>query len=396
MHVTGLYSIDDMSARLPQLVFCGDFVIHGGWELGPRRNGDFEVVYFPAGSKTVYSARGCRFVLDEACFVFTVPGEEHRYYFDADKPIRHLFAHFALPGAGTGATAAATLPATSDGDRGGASAEAVPGGGEHSGASAAEAAAPASAATAGGPDEGPWSRPASAAGATLATEPSVRVSELDAVRPGAAQRPADPLFGIPPVVRADRLAHAPPLLKQIIALASFTPSRWRERASALIWTLLQELLSVGGVDEPRETVRVPAADPLPIAHALAYMEKHLYEPISIKALADAAGWTHEHFTRIFVQSKGMPPKQYVLHRRIERACEMLRFESLSIKEIAYRTGFHSEHYFSRVFTKIVGLSASKYREKHMDPRLQNLHLAPTSELSAPYPLNRYFVNDPLG
>ncbi|MGE7826713.1 AraC family ligand binding domain-containing protein [Paenibacillus sp. NPDC093718] len=72
----------------------GDIIIQAGFVLGPRTIDDYELVYFPDGSGTVYEIGGQAFLLDEPCFIFTRPGEQHSYRFAAEKNVRHMFVHF--------------------------------------------------------------------------------------------------------------------------------------------------------------------------------------------------------------------------------------------------------------------------------------------------------------
>jgi len=289
----------ELRSLLPHLIVCGDFNIRPGWTMGPRTIDDYEIVLFPAGSRTTYSVNGSGWLLHAPSFIFTCPGEEHAYHFDSSHPIRHLFAHFTLEA----------------------------------------------------PDL--W-----------------------------------PIRGIPPVMPAERLPHAAQWMRHLLWLAGTTPARWRERAAALLLAILEELSSFHAEADAAPVHH--ASSLLPIMKALEYMERHLHENISIRDLAALTGWTHEYFTRMFVRAKGVPPRQYLLGRRLERACGMLRLQSLSVKEIAYACGFQSEQYFSRAFAKMIGISPSKYRELNQDPRLLELNLAPASELSASYPMNRYF------
>jgi methylphosphotriester-DNA--protein-cysteine methyltransferase len=53
------------------------------------------------------------------------------------------------------------------------------------------------------------------------------------------------------------------------------------------------------------------------------MEKHQSEPITIEEIAHRSGWSHEHFTRVFVASVGTTPKRMLLERRIIRAESMM-------------------------------------------------------------------------
>jgi AraC family transcriptional regulator len=289
----------DLRLLLPKLIICGDFNIRPGWTMGPRTIDDYEIVFFPAGSRTTYTANGLSWLLNEPSFIFTCPREEHAYIFDSNYPIRHLFAHF-----------------------------------------------------------------------TMETPDLL------------------PIRSIPPVIPADRLPHTCQWMKHLLLLAGTTPSRWRERASALLLAILEELSSFNAEAGAAPVHRESSS--LPILKALEYMERHLHETFSIRDLAALTGWTHEYFTRMFVRTKGVPPKQYLLGRRLERACGLLRLQSLSVKEIAYSCGFQSEQYFSRAFAKMIGISPSKYRELNLDPRLLELNLAPASELSTSYPMNRYF------
>jgi AraC-like DNA-binding protein len=73
---------------------AGDVTVKAGRHLGPRRLTDYEIVYFPVGSRTRYEADGAGHILDSACVLLTRPGELHEYRFDSDSPCRHLFVHF--------------------------------------------------------------------------------------------------------------------------------------------------------------------------------------------------------------------------------------------------------------------------------------------------------------
>jgi YesN/AraC family two-component response regulator len=52
------------------------------------------------------------------------------------------------------------------------------------------------------------------------------------------------------------------------------------------------------------------------------------------------------------------------HLRMDEACQLLLYSSLSVKEVADQSGFANEHYYSRLFTKIKGLSATAFRERY--------------------------------
>lgn len=68
-----------------------------------------------------------------------------------------------------------------------------------------------------------------------------------------------------------------------------------------------------------------------------------------------------HFARMFRQSEGMAPHQYVLKRRLAKADEMLRCGTLSITDIALACGFSSASHLSHRFKRAFGITPSALR-----------------------------------
>ena len=68
-----------------------------------------------------------------------------------------------------------------------------------------------------------------------------------------------------------------------------------------------------------------------------------------------------HFARVFKRTTGMPPVQFILGIRIERAKELLDFTDMPVTEIAEASGFYDQNYFARTFKKITGVSPTQYR-----------------------------------
>lgn len=77
-----------------------------------------------------------------------------------------------------------------------------------------------------------------------------------------------------------------------------------------------------------------------------------------------SGYCADHFRRRFKKIAGRTPTDYLLHLRIEHAKSMLDMHhsySISIKEVAAKSGFRDPFYFSSMFKKITGMSPSGYR-----------------------------------
>ena len=85
--------------------------------------------------------------------------------------------------------------------------------------------------------------------------------------------------------------------------------------------------------------------------------------LSLEELADAARLSITHFSQMFRQSTGQSPHQFVLHRRIERAKEMLRAAEQRVLDVAVACGFKSQQHFARVFRSVCGASPTEYRQE---------------------------------
>ncbi|HPO89820.1 MAG TPA: AraC family transcriptional regulator [Victivallales bacterium] len=86
------------------------------------------------------------------------------------------------------------------------------------------------------------------------------------------------------------------------------------------------------------------------------------EPQSISEIATATGFSQTHFRRLFKEKFGVSPKKIMISTKISKAKELLA-SGLTIKETAERIGFKDQFYFMRVFKKITGMSAGKFRSK---------------------------------
>jgi len=91
-----------------------------------------------------------------------------------------------------------------------------------------------------------------------------------------------------------------------------------------------------------------------IQPVLDYIENNLTEKISINDLAKTAGLSPSRFKAKFKMMMGMPPMEYVLRRKINKAVEMLKTGAKSITDIAFDLDFSSSQYFATVFKRYTG------------------------------------------
>jgi AraC family transcriptional regulator len=91
-----------------------------------------------------------------------------------------------------------------------------------------------------------------------------------------------------------------------------------------------------------------------------YVEAHLPADIGLEDLARVVGLSRFHLIRTFKATTGMTPYHYLLTRRIERACVLLREGRLTIEAVARKVGFRSASHFIRRFRQLNGTTPSAY------------------------------------
>ncbi|MBV9947301.1 MAG: helix-turn-helix transcriptional regulator [Myxococcales bacterium] len=98
-----------------------------------------------------------------------------------------------------------------------------------------------------------------------------------------------------------------------------------------------------------------------VGRLVEYVDSHLDCDISLGDLAEQIGVKANRLGRLFKGSFGVPPHQYVLARRIERAKTMLREGRQSIAEIALSCGFANQSHFSACFKARSGVTPNTFR-----------------------------------
>ena len=147
---------------------------------------------------------------------------------------------------------------------------------------------------------------------------------------------------------------------QLIAL------NWHEPAERLLTSsLAHEMLSHTLLSQvgAREGLRLKGGLAAHQRRRLAeYIDQHLEDPISLGQLAGMCALSEYHFARMFRQSFGLPPHQYLLARRLTRAQALLRSGALPLGEIALMCGFSSASHFTHRFRQAMGATPGEYRQ----------------------------------
>ena len=94
-----------------------------------------------------------------------------------------------------------------------------------------------------------------------------------------------------------------------------------------------------------------------------YINGHLDQDLGLAELAKIVQMSPHYFTRLFKQSTGLTPHQYVIHRRVERAKELLLNGELTIAEVAYSVGFANQSHLNRHLKRLLGVTPRYIRHR---------------------------------
>ncbi len=101
---------------------------------------------------------------------------------------------------------------------------------------------------------------------------------------------------------------------------------------------------------------------------LAHIRAHLDQTITVDDLAAEAAMSKSHFNRVFKETLGTTPMQYVMAYRIEQAIRMLSEPDQSFAEISAACGFADQAHFSRSFKKITGQTPKQFRGQRVSDK----------------------------
>lgn len=110
-------------------------------------------------------------------------------------------------------------------------------------------------------------------------------------------------------------------------------------------------------------VKTPTLSSSPLDMAKDIIERRFRDQLTVADLAAAVHLSRAYFIRSFKSRFGSPPIAYLLSLRVRAAKNLLRNTNLLCRDIALRTGFEDEYYFSKMFKKITGLTPTAFRKR---------------------------------
>ena len=78
-------------------------------------------------------------------------------------------------------------------------------------------------------------------------------------------------------------------------------------------------------------------------------------------IADKLNYDYSHLSKLFSEAEGVTLEHYIINQKTERVKELLTYDELSLKEIAYLMGYSSVAHLSAQFKKVTGLTPSQFK-----------------------------------
>jgi AraC-like DNA-binding protein len=180
-----------------------------------------------------------------------------------------------------------------------------------------------------------------------------------------------------PSIVSDDAQRVRPILEQV-RLEGLKARPWyRPLCNALMLQALITLLRESGGQEVSEPANIPLKfDDEAVRKAVMIIQRNFARELTVRDIADRVGYSAEYLSRRFCRRVGLSIHHYLMYYRIEQAKEMLTYSEVSVKEVAFNTGFKSIHHFTRAFKQFEGLPPATWRNQEREGIWKNVVIAP--------------------
>lgn len=101
-----------------------------------------------------------------------------------------------------------------------------------------------------------------------------------------------------------------------------------------------------------------------VHEAISYIENNFQNDISVESIAAVCGLNRSYFGKIFKETMGKSPQEFLMNYRMIKAAELLKLTQLSIGDIGNAVGYENQLHFSRAFKNVYGVSPREWRNKN--------------------------------
>ncbi|WP_419873534.1 AraC family transcriptional regulator [Candidatus Pristimantibacillus sp. PTI5] len=130
---------------------------------------------------------------------------------------------------------------------------------------------------------------------------------------------------------------------------------------SLLYRLFSEWIEM--LTGPNQLGYLPKAKDEYVRKAVEFIKMNYYTKISIADLAYRIGIDRIYFSSLFKEVEKLSPQMYLLHYRMDKACDLMNNQQLSVSDISHSVGYSDPLLFSKMFKKVKGVSPSQFRKK---------------------------------
>lgn len=105
-----------------------------------------------------------------------------------------------------------------------------------------------------------------------------------------------------------------------------------------------------------------------IQEAVTFMEQNYQRNLTVEEIADACKLNRSYFSKLFKESMGCPPQEFLIRMRLTKATELMKTSGAAIGEIAAQCGYPNQLHFSRAFKKRYGIPPREWRNQNVVSR----------------------------
>lgn len=94
-----------------------------------------------------------------------------------------------------------------------------------------------------------------------------------------------------------------------------------------------------------------------------FLEENVEKSLTLDQMAEYSGFSASYLSAIFKKRTGLAPLTYFNHLKIRQACRLLTDSNMKMNSICHKVGISDPYYFSRLFSKVIGMSPTEYRRR---------------------------------